>query len=215
MSSRHSFMRLSSMSLGGNRQDLPGGVAARRARCARLERFSTSCSSIRISPRPASAPVNGLVKASRHVGSRIRFRGSSSVSTCRREALRFDPSKGSRSIALLRLPEDVQGKIEGGELPARSASEIARLRDEYSQRELAQQAAEGKLTRDQTAKAVRQRKVKAVAHSRGTHRTFVSGAGWKVTVSSSSKGSHYDIRNALQQAIEEVDHCIANNVQML
>jgi ParB family chromosome partitioning protein len=130
------------------------------------------------------------------------------------EALRLDPSKVSRSLALLRLPEDVQRKIEGGELPARSASEIARLRDEHAQRELARQAAEGKLTRDQTAKAVRQRKGKAVARSRGTHRTFVSEAGWKVIVSSSSKGSYHDIRNALQQAIEEVDHCIANNVQM-
>jgi hypothetical protein len=28
------------------------------------------------------------------------------------------------------------------------------------------------------------------------------------------KGSYHDVRQALQEAIEEVDHCIANNVQL-
>ncbi len=101
-----------------------------------------------------------------------------------------------------------------GELAARSAAEIARLKDDDARRELAQRAADGKLTRDQAAKAVRQRKGKTVARLRGTHRTFVSELGWKVIVSSPSKGSYHDIRQALQEAIDEVDHYIANNVQI-
>lgn len=130
------------------------------------------------------------------------------------EALRLDPSKVSRSLALLRLPEDIQEHIDAGELSARSAYEIAKLKDDDVRRQLARQATEGKLTRDQAAKVVRQRKGKTTTRSRGASRTFISETGWKVVVSSSSKGSYHDIRNALQQAIEEVDHCIANNVQM-
>ncbi|MBY0587186.1 ParB/RepB/Spo0J family partition protein [bacterium] len=131
------------------------------------------------------------------------------------EALRLDPSKVSRSLALLKLPEDIQAKIEAGELAARSASEIARLNDDDARRELAQKAAEGKLTRDQAVKAVRQRKGKPANRSKGTSRTFVSEAGWKITVSSTHKGTYHDIRIALQEALDEVEHLINNNVQLL
>lgn len=130
------------------------------------------------------------------------------------EALRLDPSKVSRSLALLRLPDDIQDQIESGELAARSAYEITKLKDDDAKRELAKKAAAGKLTRDDAAKAVRQRKGKPAVRSRATSRTFISETGWKVVVSSPTKGTYHDIRQALLEAIEEVDLCITNNVQI-
>lgn len=130
------------------------------------------------------------------------------------EALRLDPSKVSRSLALLRLPEDIQEHIEAGDLSARSAYEIAKLKDPDVKRELANQAAAGKLTHDQAAKAVRQRKGKPAAAPRGIHRSFIAQSGIKTVVSSPKKGSYHDVRQALVEAIEEVDHCIENNVQL-
>lgn len=131
------------------------------------------------------------------------------------EALRLDPSKVSRSLAILRLPDDIQEHIEAGDLSARSAYEITKLKDDNAKRELAKQATEGKLTRDQAAKAVRQRKGKPAANARGIRRTFVAESGIKILVSSPKKGSYHDVRQALHEAIEEVDHLLENNVQLI
>lgn len=130
------------------------------------------------------------------------------------EALRLDPSKVSRSLALLKLPGDIQEHIEAGDLSARSAYEITKLKDDDAKRQLAKQAAEGKLTHDQAAKAVRKRKGKSASKPRGTSRSFVLESGWKVIVSSHNKGTYHDIRQALQEALEEVEHCLNNNVQL-
>jgi len=130
------------------------------------------------------------------------------------EALRLDPSKVSRSLALLRLPPDVQDEVESGAVSARAAYELSKLRDDDSKRELARQAAKGKLTHDQAAKAVRQRKGKPLARRRGASRTFFADNGWKVTVSSPNKGSYHDILAALREAIDEAEHCLNNNVQI-
>ena len=130
------------------------------------------------------------------------------------EALRLDPSKVSRSLALLRLPPDVQDEVESGAVSARAAYELSKLRDDNSKRELARRVAVGKLTHDQAVKAVRQRKGKPLARPRGASRTFVSENGWKVTVSSPHKGTYHDIIQALQEAIDEAEHCLNNNVQL-
>lgn len=130
------------------------------------------------------------------------------------EALRLDPSKVSRSLALLRLPVDVQDHVEAGELSAASAYEIGKANDDETKRRLARLAAEGKLTREQAAKAIRQRKGKPAPRPRGVSRTFVSETGWKTTVTFFGKGSYHDIRLALQEALDEVDHLITNNIQL-
>lgn len=130
------------------------------------------------------------------------------------EALRLDPSKVSRSLALLRLPPDVQDEVESGAVSARAAYELSKLRDDDSKRELAREAVQGKLTHSQAAKAVRQRKGKPFVRRRGTSRTFIADNGWKVTVTSPHKGSYHDILAALREAIDEAEHCLNNNVQI-
>jgi len=130
------------------------------------------------------------------------------------EALRVAPSKVSRALALLKLPNDLQGQIEAGGISARAGYELSKLPNNDARRELAQKAASKSLTHQQTANAVRQQKGKAKAKPRGTKQTFISEKGWKVVVSANRSGNYHDIRLALQQALEEVEHRLANNVQL-
>ena len=126
------------------------------------------------------------------------------------EALRVAPSKVSRSLALLDLPEEVQASVDAGELAARSAYELSKLADRPAQQTVAQTAAGGKLTHEQTAAVVRQRRGKPRPTPRGTKQTFFAEGGWKVIVSAAKKGSYHDVEQALTQALAEVRHYIAN-----
>lgn len=130
------------------------------------------------------------------------------------EALRVPPSTVSRALALLKLPEDVQEQVDSGQIPARSAYELSKLSDDGARRELARQAAAGKLSHEQAAAAVRQRRGKPRAKMRGTRQVFLTEEGWKVTVSAGKKGSYHEIEQALDLALAEVRHRIENNVQL-
>jgi ParB family chromosome partitioning protein len=130
------------------------------------------------------------------------------------ESLRLAPAKVSRTLALLKLPDDIQAQVDSGQIAARAAYEISKLHDDNKRRELAQKAAAGTLTHDQAAKAVRQRKGKTRPKSRATRQTFLTEEGWKVTVSANKKGTYHDIEQALVLALEEVRQRIANNVQL-
>ena len=130
------------------------------------------------------------------------------------DALRVAPSKVSRALALLKLPNDLQDQIETGGISARAGYELSKLDNNDAQRELAHKAASKSLTHEQTASAVRQQKGKLKPKTRGTKQTFISEEGWKVVVSANRSGSYHDIRLALQQALEEVEHRLANNVQL-
>ena len=130
------------------------------------------------------------------------------------QELRVPASKVSRALALLQLPQEIQQRVDSGELPARSAYELSKLSDENQQRELVEQAVAGKLTHDQAARAVRQRRGKRCEDSRGIKLTFLSESGWKVTVAANKQGTYHDVEQALQEALDEVRHRIENNVQL-
>ena len=128
------------------------------------------------------------------------------------EALRIPTSTVSRSLALLDLPSDVQQRIDSGHLAARSAYELTKLPDENAQRELAQK---GKLTYQQAAAAVRQRKGKAAPRPRGFKQSFFADNGLRVMVAASSKCTYDDVELALSQALDEVRHYIAQGSTIL
>ncbi len=130
------------------------------------------------------------------------------------EALRLPPAKVSRTLALLKLPDDIQDQVNSGQLAARAAYEISKLEDDQKRRELAHKAAAGILTLDQAASAVRQRKGKPKTASRGIRQTFLTECGWKVVVSTKRKGTYHDIEEALLISLEEVRTRIANNVHL-
>lgn len=131
------------------------------------------------------------------------------------EALRIHPSKVSRALALLKLPDDIQGDVESKKLAPRSAYELSKLSDNEAKVKLAKEAISGELTRDQTAKLVRQRRGRQVEKKTGTRQVFFADNDWQVIVSCKSRGTYHDMEEALQQALEEVRHYIAQGRKVL
>ncbi len=66
-------------------------------------------------------------------------------------------SKGTASklLSLLSLPESIQQDIEAGKIPASAGYELSRVGEPVKQAAMARELAEGRLTRDQVAGAVR------------------------------------------------------------
>ncbi len=102
----------------------------------------------------------------------------------------------------------MQERVDSGQLAARSAYELSKLANESAQRNLAAQAASGKLTHKHAVAAVRQQKGKPPT-KRGFKQAFFADNGFRVTVSSSSKGTYDDVELALSQALDEVRHYIS------
>ncbi len=131
------------------------------------------------------------------------------------EALRVPASHVSRSLALLKLPPDIQHQVDAGEISARAAYELSKLDNDGMRQQLAEQAAAGKLTHDQTAKAVRQRRGKPREKSRGTSLKFITELGWTISARSMRKGSYAELEQSLVEVLAEVRHRISNNSEIL
>ena len=129
-------------------------------------------------------------------------------------ALGIHPAKVSRALKLLKLPTDIQAKIESGELPARTAYEISKLDDETQQRAMLSTVSSEGLTNQQARNRVRVKQGKRAPQRVCTKLTFNSYSDHSVTVSSRSKTTYEAIEAALQTALEEVRHRIENNVQI-
>lgn len=129
-------------------------------------------------------------------------------------AIHVTQSRITRALSLLKLPADIQAQVESGDLAPSVAYELSKLPDDAQRREaLALSQASG-LTRDEVSTAVRQQKPRTRGASRGVKLTFNGDGDWKVTVSAPQKGSYHEIEQALEQALSEVRHRIANNVQL-
>jgi ParB family chromosome partitioning protein len=71
------------------------------------------------------------------------------------ESLNISHMAVSRALALLELPEDLQGRVAGGELAPSVAYEVAKLGDPEAQRQVADRVAAEGLNRSETIEAVR------------------------------------------------------------
>lgn len=112
----------------------------------------------------------------------------------------------SRALSLLDLPDDIQLKVNDGELGTRAAYELSKLPTENAQRAALDS---GNVSAKKIKAAVNQRKGKAKS-KRGFKQTFASEHGVKVTVSSGSKTTYEEIELALSEALSEVQHYIKN-----
>ena len=130
------------------------------------------------------------------------------------ESLRVNPTRVSRAIALLKLPEAIQEKVATGVISSRSAYEISKLPNPETQTAIAERVAQGQLSAPQTVKAVRQRQGKSKPASRTINQTFFGDNGWKVIVTGPKKGTYFDIELALTQALEEVRIRINSNCNL-
>jgi ParB family chromosome partitioning protein len=124
------------------------------------------------------------------------------------ETLQISPSRVSRALALLKLPNEVQAKIAAGIVAARTGYEISRLQNEKTQVDLAQMAATGAVTAVQTGRQVRKRQGKPKSRLRSTKETFPTSHGWKVVVTGPAKATYGHIEEALLTALDEVRHRI-------
>jgi ParB family chromosome partitioning protein len=88
----------------------------------------------------------------------------------------------AQALALLRLPEDVQARVEVGELAPRTAYEVSKAGEPQAQRELAEQVVAGRLTGDQAAAVVKARKLGKAKAEPGGRREFKYPDGAKVAV---------------------------------
>jgi ParB family chromosome partitioning protein len=134
------------------------------------------------------------------------------------ETLRVPASQVSRALALLRLPDEIRQRVDAGEIAARAAYELSKLEDASQQRQLADRAASGNLTHEETARLVRRHRSKRRSKHREclrhTKLCFPTEQGWQVIVSAPRKGSYEEIEQALEEALAEVRHRIRNNVQV-
>lgn len=120
------------------------------------------------------------------------------------DALRVPPSKVSRTLALLGLPEDLQGRVEAGDLPARAAYEISKLSDDAQRRNMADTVQDRGLTVEDTRDAVSRRRGRVAAKSRGTRQKLTAPGGIHITVSAARPVSDAEIEAALVHAAESV-----------
>ncbi len=124
-------------------------------------------------------------------------------------------SKVSRSLALLRLPEDIQQLIETGKIASRVAYEISKAATPAEQRRLAKLAATGQLKLGEATVAVcRKHRQSPTKKIRGVKLTFPADEGWSVTVVCRRLGSYHEVEHSLLQALEEVRNRIQGGVQL-
>lgn len=120
------------------------------------------------------------------------------------DALRVPPSKVTRALALLDLPDDLQQRVELGELPPRTAYEIAKLDDDEKRRRLAAAVQDRGLTVEDTRKAVRTRQGQATPKDRGTRERYAAPGGVVVTVTAGRSVSGPEVEAALRYALDLV-----------
>ena len=113
-------------------------------------------------------------------------------------------SKVSRSLALLRLPTDIQSQVDDGRIAPRVAYEIAKAPTPGEQRRIAGQAAAGQLRLGDVQQLVRPKKRPRKRKPAGVNLTFLTEGGWKVSVSRRTPGNYYEVEEALVEALEDV-----------
>ena len=118
--------------------------------------------------------------------------------------LHVSESRVSRSLALLYLPADVQSQIESGNIPKTIAYELSKLDNSEIQQALAKQASENQMTKDQTIKAVRQRRGRPTSQVPKTKETFLTENGFKITVQGCGERNYHEIESALLEVLDEV-----------
>jgi ParB family chromosome partitioning protein len=123
--------------------------------------------------------------------------------------LAVSESKVTRAMALLELPEPIQNQVEVGILPPATAYEISKIEDESEQAELAARVVRDKLSRQETARVVRERnEVKTsekarskVVPAKPTKVEFTTAHGL-VTVAATQDNVIAALEDALAQARE-------------
>lgn len=131
------------------------------------------------------------------------------------ESLRVEPATVTRTLALLKLPGDIQAQVEAGDISSRAAYEISKLDSDEARRRMVDSVINCQLNPTETAQAVRQKKGQLRPQTRSTKESIRTPEGWTVTVTSRKKGNYHEIEQALEYALEDIRHRINNGIQAM
>jgi ParB family chromosome partitioning protein len=114
-------------------------------------------------------------------------------------------SKGkvSKSLALLKLPEELQTRIEAGEISPSTAYELAKVKDEGQQKKLAERAASGQMTQLEVAKVSAKPKSND-GKRRSTNESIKTSDNVRVTITARRDLGEQGMLNALLEAAEMI-----------
>lgn len=114
-------------------------------------------------------------------------------------------SKGkvSKALSLLKLPEELQAKIEAGEISPSTAYELAKVKDEAKQKEFAERAASGEMTQVEVAKMSAKPK-SSDGKRRSTNETIKTSDNVRVTIVARRDLGEQGMLNALLEAAEMI-----------
>lgn len=118
--------------------------------------------------------------------------------------LKITPSRISRAVALLRLPENIREQIQVGQLAATTAYELTKISNPRLQEKLASDAVEGKATQREIVAALKHHQKQRRGTVVGVNLTFLADNGLRVQVRSARKQNYHEVLEALQQSVEDV-----------
>jgi ParB family chromosome partitioning protein len=116
--------------------------------------------------------------------------------------LHLSTTKVSNILSLLKLPDDLQRKVEDGALPPSTAYELAKIKDQDAQRALADKALSGQVKHVETARAAKRAAPASGPKRRSTNETFRVMGNIKITVTSRSHVGNAGVLQALLEAVE-------------
>lgn len=127
----------------------------------------------------------------------------------------------TRAVALLDLPPDVQGRVEGGDLSPSAAYQVSQIEDADAQRAVAERIVSEGLKRDEVVEVVRRatgRLAKATGKGRGAGKgkapasqVFRTTGGYRVTVEHRRGVERDAVPSALREILSEFDFPAADN----
>lgn len=124
------------------------------------------------------------------------------------DALNISKGAISKTLSLLKLPEDIQNQIEEGFISASTGYEVSRMKDEEAQRELANRIVTEGLKRDETGEAVgkasRPKKTTTKPKLSLTTKHFVVGEAKIAITWQKQTVTDQEIISTLQQAIDQM-----------
>lgn len=121
--------------------------------------------------------------------------------------LNISKGKVSKALALFKLPEDLQQQVQAGTLAASTAYQLAKVKDQGEQRQLAIQTTEEGMTPAETAQAVARQAGQGRGASkkrRTTNEIFRTADQVKVVISSRRYLDEAGVINALLEVVEKL-----------
>lgn len=119
------------------------------------------------------------------------------------QGINVSKGKVSKALSLLKLPQELQARVERGEISPSTAYELSKAKSGTEQNELAELAADGKITQEEAARAT-QRQPRNFAARRNTNQDFRTHGHVRVSIVARRDIGDEGMIEALLEAIEMI-----------